>query len=100
MVRGDKSKDWKIIRSWFGQKLRLKCDVIHHNNIRPLFKWYRKSLTGNTVENLFAPNNTKILIIEKINNTDFGDYTCEARTRMVKVKQKFKVYKLGTISYY
>ena len=95
LVRGDKSKDSKIIRSWSGQKLRLKCDVIHHRNTKPFFKWYRKPFTENANQNLFAPNNTKILIIEKVNTTDFGEYTCEAKTRMVKVKQKFKVDKLG-----
>jgi hypothetical protein len=94
MIRGDKSKDSKIIRSWIGQKLILKCDVKHGNNIRPLFKWYRRS--GNTVENLFAPNNTRIMIIKKVNTTHFGEYTCEARTRMVTVSQKFRVGKLGT----
>lgn len=93
MIRGDKSKDSKIIRSWIGQKLILKCDVKHGNNIRPLFKWYRRS--GNTVENLFAPNNTRIMIIKKVNTTHFGEYTCEARTRMVTVSQKFRVGKLG-----
>ena len=95
LVRGDKSKDSKIIRSWLGQKVCLECDVIHHPHIKPFFKWYRKSFSENANQNLFAPNNTNILIIEKINTTDFGEYTCEAKTRMVKVKQKFKVDKLG-----
>jgi dTDP-glucose pyrophosphorylase len=95
LVRGDKRKDSKVIRSWSGQRLRLRCDVVHRHSIKPLFKWYRKPFTTNTIQDLFAPNNTKILIIEKINTTDFGEYYCEAKTRMVKVKQKFQVDKLG-----
>lgn len=95
MIRGGKQNDSKIIRSWFGQRLLLSCDVIHHNYTRPVFEWYRKSFTKQKGETLFAPNNTKTLIIEKVNATDFGEYTCRASTNIVTVKQKLIVSKLG-----
>lgn len=94
MVRGDKRKDSRIIRSWFGQKLQLECDVMY-TNIKPSFEWSRKSLTGNTQQGLSVPNNTKILTIEKVNTTDFGEYICVAKSPMERVRQKFRVHKLG-----
>lgn len=96
MVRGDTRKDSKIIRSWFGQKLLLKCDVVYHRSARPVFEWSRKSLNRNTVQELDVPNNTKILIIENVNTTDFGEYFCLATSPMgLQLKQKFRVHKLG-----
>ena len=96
MVLSDQVEKLKVIKTWFGQKLNLKCDVIHSKNTEPVFKWYKKSLTKSTFEDLFAPNNSNALIIEKVNQTDFGEYSCEARTRMAHVVQRFNVTKLGT----
>ena len=94
MVRRDTRKDSKIIRSWFGQKLVLECDVVYVS-VKPVFEWSRKSLTGNTVQKLDVPNNMKTLIIENVNTTDFGEYFCLATSPMMRIKQKFRVHKLG-----
>ena len=95
MVRGDKRKDSRIIRLWFGQKHLLKCDVVYHRNITPKFEWFKKSLTGNTEQKLSVSNNTKSLAIEIVNTTDFGEYICAATSPKRHVRQKFRVHKLG-----
>ncbi|XP_028401212.1 uncharacterized protein LOC114524264 [Dendronephthya gigantea] len=95
MVLSDEGKKMKVIKSWFGQRLNLKCDVIHHKNTKPLFKWYKKSLTGSTFRELLVPKNRSTLNFESVNQTNFGEYRCEARTKLTSVAQRFKVSKLG-----
>ena len=90
----DQRNFFSIVRSWFGHKTLLKCGVIHRANTKPRFKWVRKSAIIFR-EDIFRSSNTSILTIEPANNTDFGEYICEARTKMAVVKQTFRVVKIG-----
>lgn len=94
MIAGD-AKVLKTVRSLMGHKTSLKCRVHHRAESAPNFKWYKKSTNEIITEGIITTVNTSTLTFEHVNATDFGEYICEAATKMVSVKQNFLVVKLG-----